>query len=591
MLQISWPGVVFGLLTSTSATPYPKPNNPGYNCTPGQSCWPSNDEWESFNSSLSGNLYRTVPLAASCYYNSPHYDLSSCEVVAENYTINQERTTVYGASSILNWESCLSQTCALDPLNPSEVVSEECYLGRLSSLYVDAREASHVVTAVKFAKTHNIRVSIKNTGHDYFGRANTPNTLAIWTHNMKNMTYHSNFTAYNCPVSNGKDIGEIGAGAQAADVYAYFQNFNMDVTGGNEGSVGLAGGFGQGGGHGVFGPSHGLMVDNAVEFDVVTADSQFRTINQCNDPELFWAMRGGGGGSFAILTSYRFQLHPAVKLNVYSFIARFTTQGNETANYPALEKILTQHAAYQPVWSHNNISGHAYYWPNQTAIYLVLPSNNETALKALTSEFSSFLTNQTDIHVIESTYTTYPTYTDFLTLTNAIAKQLTRGGMFEILASRLIPKTLFESNSTITDLVDAVIQGMRLSQKIIPGETSMAQIIMTTPVNHQNGDTTSVNPAWRTALWHTIMSGGWYEALSVSTEAELVESFLETIEPLKELTPGGGSYFNEGHYLEPEWQETFFGSNYPELLQVKKKYDPTHFFDCWKCVGWEGPSE
>lgn len=53
----------------------------------------------------------------------------------------------------------------------------------------------------------------------------------------------------------------------------------MNVPGGNEGSVGLAGVFGQGGGHGIYGPSYGLMVDNAVEFDIVTADGEQRTIN------------------------------------------------------------------------------------------------------------------------------------------------------------------------------------------------------------------------------------------------------------------------------------------------------------------------
>ncbi|CAI7612151.1 unnamed protein product [Penicillium glandicola] len=576
---------VFGLISTTSAT------SSGYNCKAGQSCWPSNKEWESFNSSLSGNLHRTIPFAASCYYSSQYYDPSACDIVKSNYSTNQARTDVYGAATGLNWEACRSQTCALNALNPAENISDNCYLGRLSSLYVDASEPSHVVTAVKFARKHHLRVTIKNTGHDYFGRSTSPNTLAIWTHNMNNMTYHENFTASNCSASNGQHIAEIGSGAQASDVYTYFTKFNMDVTGGNEGSVGLAGGFGQGGGHGVFGPKYGLMVDNAVEFEVVTADGKLRTINQCNDPQLFWAMRGGGGGSFGILTSYRFQLHPAVKINVYQFEGSFTTHGNATTNYPALKQVLTQHATYQPTWSRNNISGHAYYWPTKAEIYLVLPSNNETALKTLTSEFSSFLANQTDISVSKSTYTTYPKYTEFLQITNAIAAEYTPGGIFEAVAGRLIPRSLFESKRKVADLVDAVLQGVRLSNKLLPAGDSLTQIIMTTPVNHQNGNTTSVNPAWRPALWHTLMTGGWTDELSVQNETNLLEAWLDTVEPLKRLTPGGGCYLNEGHYLEPEWQETFFGSNYPELLRIKKKYDPTHFFDCWKCVGWKGPSD
>ncbi|GAM34224.1 hypothetical protein TCE0_015f01664 [Talaromyces pinophilus] len=577
------------LITTTSAT-YLNSSNPGYNCHAGHSCWPTIKEWESFNSSLDGNLHRTISYAASCYYDSPYYDPSACVIAAENYSVNQARTEVYGAATGLNWEVCQTQTCTLDPYDPTVVYSDQCSLGRLSSLYVDARNASHVATAVKFAQQHNLRVSIKNTGHDYFGRSTSPNTLAIWTHNMNNITYHENFTASNCSASNGQNIGEMGAGAQAVDVYSYFGDLNFDVTGGNEGSVGLAGGFGQGGGHGVFGPSYGLMVDNAVEYDVVTADGEFRTINQCNDPELFWAMRGGGGGSFAILTSYRFQVYPSVKINVYSFRANFTLPGNETSNYAVLEDVLTQHVTHQPVWSQNNVSGHAYYWADKAEIYLVLPSNNVTALKSLTSKFSSFLTNQTGIIVSESTYTTYPNYTGFLDLTSKIATRLTPGGIFDVLASRLVPESLFETN--VTGLVDATIEGVRLSNKYTPDEgVAMTQVIMTTPINTQNGNETSINPAWRTALWHLIMTGGWFDVLPTTKENAMVESWLETIEPLKELTPGGGCYVNEGHYLEPEWKESFWGSNYPELLRIKNKYDPTHFFDCWKCVGWEGPSE
>ncbi|KAJ9646746.1 hypothetical protein H2204_000438 [Knufia peltigerae] len=578
------------LISVTSATSSLNTTQTGYNCTSQQSCWPSDEGWSKFNNSLSGNLHITIPLAASCYYDSPYHNSSACAVAEENYIGNQARTEVYGAATGLNWESCLSETCALN-IDTLQTLSSQCYLGRLSSLYVDASKVQHVVTAVKFAKMHNLRVTIKNTGHDYLGRSTSPDSLAIWTHNLKNMTYHANFTASNCTASNGHNIGEIGAGAQASDIYTFFQKHGMDVTGGNEGSVGLAGGFGMGGGHGVFGPSYGLMVDNAVEFDVVTADGQLRSINQCNDPDLFWAMRGGGGGTFGVLTSYRFQLHPAVKINAYSFRANFTTKGNETTNYPALEQVLTKHATYQPVWSHNNISGHAYYWPNQAEIYLVLPSNNETALKALTSDFSSFLTNNPDIQVTESNYTTYPTYTDFLQLTESIAARLTPGGVFEALSTRLIPRTLFETNSTIADLVNATIQGIRISNEIVPDGGSFTQLIMTTPVNVQNGNTTSANPAWRSALWHLIMTGGWTEKLSASKEKALQESWLDTVEPLKRLTPGGGCYLNECSYLEPEWQSTYFGANYPELVRVKDKYDPTHFFDCWKCIGWEGPSE
>lgn len=579
----------FDFFSTASATTKNTTNAPSYDCHAGQSCWPSIKEWEILNSTLSGNLHRTVPYAASCYYDSPHFDVSVCREVTLNSTLNQARTEVYGSASGLNWEGCLTKSCGINPLN-ADVLSNTCDLGRLSALYVDAREPKHVASAVTFARKHNIRVSIKNTGHDYFGRSTSPNTLAIWTHNMNKMSYHETFTASNCSASNGQYIGEIGAGAQASDIYAYFEKHNMDVTGGNEGSVGLAGGFGQGGGHGVFGPSHGLMVDNAVEFDVVTADGHLRTINQCNDPELFWAMRGGGGGAFAVLTSYRFQLHPAVKINVFYFNASFTEQGTSNAtgnNYAVLKEILTKHATYQPEWSHNNVSGHAYYWPHKAEIILVLPSNNETALSNLTSEFASFLNKHKDIQVYDSHYITYPKYSGYLDLTSGLASSVTPSGVFEAVATRLMPKSLFGDDGKISELVDAMIDGIKLSNKLLPNTTPLTQIIMTSPVNVQNGNATSAHPAWRSALWHVLMTGAWFTQQEPSKEKKLLESWLGTIKGLKDLTPGGGAYMNEASYLEPEWETTFFGSRYPELLRIKEKYDPTHFFDCYKCVGWK----
>lgn len=80
---------------------------------------------------------------------------------------------------------------------------------------------------------------------------------------------------------------------------------------------------------------------------------------------------------------------------------------------------------------------------------------------------------------------------------------------------------------------------------------------MTTPVNYQNGNNTSVNPANLTALWHLPMTAGWSDG---SNQTTLYKSFLDTIEPLKGLTPGGGCYVNEGHFLDQNGRRLFTGT-------------------------------
>jgi hypothetical protein len=88
--------------------------DPGYNCTRGRPCWPSASEWRDFNSSIAGNLHVTVPWAASCYRNSPYHDEATCDIIQGNYTDGMARSSIHGATEVLNWEVCRSQSCALE---------------------------------------------------------------------------------------------------------------------------------------------------------------------------------------------------------------------------------------------------------------------------------------------------------------------------------------------------------------------------------------------------------------------------------------------------------------------------------------------
>ncbi|KAI1293920.1 FAD binding domain-containing protein [Xylaria venustula] len=477
--------------------------DPGYDCRPGQHCWPSSKEWNQFKVSIDGRLHQTVPIAAPCYADSPYYDEAACKVVQDYYDDN-----------------------------PTEPLYGNCSLARLASYYVDVRNPS------------DISAAIKNTGHDYCGKSSVPNTLAIWTHNLDTFNFYPNFTAHSCPASNVRI------------------SHSMDITGGYEQSVGLAGGFAQGGGVGSFTTSYGLMADNAVEFEVVTADGEVRIVNQCNDPELFWAMRGGGGGTYAILTKYRVQVYPSLPIHVYSFKANFAL-----------------------------LTGQIEYFPERFSVGLVLPYGDDGAkLKAATASFAQFLNRRTDLAVTSHGYVSYTNYAAYLDVTAADAKVTEPSGIFSLFATRLIPREVFTSPDTIDELVEGVMQGIATSRSIL--NLAGTQIVPETPVtNLDSSHLTSVHPAWRTALWHVVHAGEWLEPLDEFTMQRTTGGFLEMIEPLKKLSPGGGVYLNEAHYLEPDWQQTFFGSNYDRLLQVKEKYDPTHIFDCYKCVGWRGQKE
>ncbi|ORY14164.1 hypothetical protein BCR34DRAFT_585987 [Clohesyomyces aquaticus] len=146
----------------------------------------------------------------------------------------------------------------------------------------------------------------------------------------------------------------------------------MDITGGYEESVGLAGGFGQGGGVGSFTAQYGLMADNAVEFEVVTADGQVRVINECNDADLFWAMHGGGGGTFAVLTKYCVQLYPSLPIHTYRLIVNISCS-------EALRDLLRLYVENQLAWFKALVTGGTDYYPNKASFGVVHPTTMTVA--------------------------------------------------------------------------------------------------------------------------------------------------------------------------------------------------------------------
>lgn len=89
-------------------------------------------------------------------------------------------------------------------------------------------------------------------------------------------------------------------------VYAAVDKAGYSITLGAFSSVGVAGGFAMGGGHGPLGPKYGLAVDNVLQFRIVTADGTVRVANSAQNTDLFYALRGGGGGVFGVVYESKF---------------------------------------------------------------------------------------------------------------------------------------------------------------------------------------------------------------------------------------------------------------------------------------------
>lgn len=159
---------------------------------------------------------------------------------------------------------------------------------------VSAKTVRHVQLAVNFARNNNIRLVIKNSGHDFNGRSIGGHSLSIWTHNLKGMAYEADYTSPTGEYT-GRAV-KYSAGTQAYEGSSLMsqKNMTMIVAGGS--TVGIAGGFLQGGGHSSFTSYYGLAADNVLAMTAVTADGRIVEMHDGLNENLFWAFRGGGGG-------------------------------------------------------------------------------------------------------------------------------------------------------------------------------------------------------------------------------------------------------------------------------------------------------
>ena len=150
-----------------------------------------------------------------------------------------------------------------------------CGQGRVSIYSAEVETAAHIQAAVNFAVKYDVKITIKNSGHDFLGRSSAPDSLQISTYKMKTITVVDNFTPSvpsGTKAPSGVKAVTLAAGVQEHDLYTYLATQGVMVVGGSANTVGIAGGYIQGGGHSIMGWIAGMASDNALEFTIVTAN-------------------------------------------------------------------------------------------------------------------------------------------------------------------------------------------------------------------------------------------------------------------------------------------------------------------------------
>ncbi|KAK0185939.1 FAD-binding domain-containing protein [Armillaria mellea] len=510
---------------------------------------PTTTDWLNLAHSLDGRLYRALPFVSSCFSavnGAPSMpNETECAGIQATYANATVRSEHFSAYMLPQWEMCqkTSERCLLDPSNtsnPAAFKESECRQGSVSPYYIDVRSVKDVQKAFEFSKATGIHLSIKASGHDYKGRSSLRGSLSLWLF--------------------------LQAGVPFQDVYEFADANNVTIIGAYHQTVAPSGGWVMGGGHSVLTPVYGLGVDRVLQFKIVTPDGELRVTNEFQHPDLFWALRGGGGSTFGVVLESSMRVEPQMSLVVAS-ISFLQTADN---GVPFL-KLLVDHT-YK--WGTEGWGGHM----RSNGIINVNPLLTLEEARISVQPIVDYALAQNGTATVEE----LPSWLVFFT--KYVLSAEGGVGIETTLGSRLIPAEKFATDSGkagLLDILTRMVQQFSINPYIR---------VVGTPFlyNHTEGST-SVTPAWRNALWHmsSSITFSWNStAEDMRTQYDFVSMVIQW---LRDFSPDSGAYLNEADVYEPNHEEAFWGVNYARLVQIKEKYDPHHLLDCWMCVGWKGP--
>lgn len=455
-----------------------------------------------------------------------------------------------------------NQSC--DPFSDRSI---PCTLGNYVSYSVKATEHWDIIAALEFAKTNNVRVLVRNTGHDFLGRSTGAGALAIWTQDLKNIT----FGTWNDQHYSGPSV-TVGAGVLGYEILEAANAKGLTVVSGECATVGLAGGFTQGGGHSALSTQFGLAADQTLSFEVVTANGDIVTASPSENSDLYWALSGGGGGTYGVVVSLTVRAYDARPVGgaAMQLLASSTTP----------EKFASAVSKFHELMPAMIEAGAMVVFLQNTQFLVLKPvtvwNSNATYVKDVV--LAPFAKALVDLGITPPIAYSSLSYRDHY---DRYMGPLPRGS-FEVnryqFGGRLIPKSV--ATGKTADLVK-VYNELAAGGVLLAGSSADYSKRANVPDN-------AVLPAWRNTITQLQLITNWDStapwANMEAAQRRMTEEFMPKIEA---ITPGSGSYMNEADFRQERWQDVFFGANFKKLGDIKRKYDPEGVFYILKGVGSE----
>ena len=387
--------------------------------------------------------------------------------------------------------------------------------------------------------------------------------MALWVRHLDDISHDPDFIPEGCSEAFSAQASvTVGAGVNTDEVLQYANSHNFTYIGAYADVVGASGGWVQGGGQSVLSPVYGLAADRVIQYKVVTPDGVLRTANTCQNQELFWALRGGGGGTFGVVLE---STHRVEKL--FSMTVAVISFNSSNASYTPFMDIVINATTK---WAREGWGGHI----NPGSLINVTPLLSIDQANDSLKNVTEYALSQNGSVLIES-LTFYEFYQQYC------ESPPTPIGSANMISTRLIPSSIFETASGRAKMLSFLNS---YAEKGFYG-----YIIPNGPVLYPYlSGSTSTTPAWRNSYWELgLRPPQWMWNSTVDERIKTVKIMANLTKSLEDLTPGSGTHFNEADPWTTDWQQAFWGENYERLLKIKHMYDPDRLLNCWRCVGFE----
>ena len=414
------------------------------------------------------------------------------------------------------------------------------YADRVPAAIARCATLEDIAESLAWAKSNNVPFVARSGGHSYSGFSTTPG-LMIDVSQMRDVAYDE---------ATGRVT--LGPGARNATVYDNLRRYSSSVTHGRCRNVGV-GGLVLGGGAGFNMRLHGMTCDQLVETDILLADGRVLTLSETQNSDLFWAVRGAGGGNFGIHTSFTFQTFPVSTVTAFNL--------SWTAN---LSELMAAIMALLPNAPRE--------LGIKVAIFVTRGANGERVLRF--NLLGQLLGTPAELNALFA-----PLYAIGQPTAASSVQVLPYWDAQEsFLGDEGLPTYAYERshymNAPLSQPgIDTVLANLR-SWPGVHGAANWKVFVTGGAVADVPADATAY--VHRAAFGLSAEDAEWEEEDASVTAAVLawIDSFHAAMQPFT----SSFSYQNFIDISQTDYLTAYYGSNLPRLVQVKAKYDPGNLF-------------